>query len=364
MGPDWDSKGDAMRKNRSLLLLALVVLVVCGAGVAGAEQEKVLTTISEIKKNPASFSNIRVTIEGFAWQWADAEWPTPPAATPAPTPDPRRHYTNFYYLKDDWGDAIKVRTSRERPVIGDRYRVSGVIGFDIPNTLEVFVSEDERVAVQPAVPVDFKVTPVPTMGTDVPGAVDPGRSKVVIGGETVPLWLVVAVCVCLACLIALVIWVVRSRRPAPEAPSLTPAPHDGLTPAAPPQAVEGSTIKIFAPPPGTLKMLPGRLDVVSGEDQVREIRFYKVKGQSTPEVTFGRAAGAPYTHVQLKPMTVSSRQAKLTFLNGQWVLTNFAPTSSNPTRVSGAELAVDGQASLKDGDRIEMGEVQFVFHAS
>ena len=72
--------------------------------------------------------------------------------------------------------------------------------------------------------------------------------------------------------------------------------------------------------------------------------------------------GAPYAHVQLKPMTVSARQAKLTLDQRGWTLTNFAPATSNPTRLNGAEMSVDEQRALRPGDRIEMGEVAFVFH--
>jgi hypothetical protein len=128
--------------------------------------------------------------------------------------------------------------------------------------------------------------------------------------------------------------------------------------------LEGRTIKIAAPPPGTLKFLPGRLEVAGGDDTVKEIRFYGLKGQSTPEMTFGRAAGAPYTHVELKAMTVSRRQAKMTYINGQWIVTNFATQESNPTVLNGAPMPIDGQAALKEGDAVEMGEVKFVFHTA
>ena len=53
-------------------------------------------------------------------------------------------------------------------------------------------------------------------------------------------------------------------------------------------------------------------------------------------------------------LTVSSRQAKVTFINSQWTLTSFARDTSNPTRHTSVDLPVDGQVALKDGDRVEM----------
>jgi len=121
-------------------------------------------------------------------------------------------------------------------------------------------------------------------------------------------------------------------------------------------------VKIHRPPAGTLKVLPGRFEVVSGETEVKEIRFYKVPSQAVPEVTFGRLAGAPYVHVQLNSPTVSGRQAKMTYQEGTWILTNFAPATSNPTRVQGRELGVDESVVLREGDQVEMGEVVLRFH--
>ncbi len=317
-----------------------VGLLVSGA-VAHAQT---LTKVRDIRANPRGYANEVVTIEGFATQWVESTATT----------------TSFYFLKDDWGGVIKLRTSREKPMVGTRYRVTGPVGIDVAQHNDVFISEEMRIEVRdesaPQAPAVAAPIVVPT---EMPEPAPGGLSK-----ESVIL--IVAIVAAVALLIGLVAWLARSRRQAPPT-GLGDDLGSGLpsaVPEAPPQIVEGRTIKIFAPPPGTLKILPGRFEVVAGDDTVKEIRFYRVKGQSTPEVTFGRAAGAPFTHVQLKPMTVSSRQAKLTFINNQWILTNFASEASNPTRVNGMELPAEGQAALKEGDRIEMGEVTFLFHAS
>mgnify|MGYP003410748599 CR=1 FL=1 len=42
-------------------------------------------------------------------------------------------------------------------------------------------------------------------------------------------------------------------------------------PPPPQQVIEGRTIKMHAPPPGTLKLLPGWFEVVAGDETVKEI---------------------------------------------------------------------------------------------
>jgi hypothetical protein len=316
------------RSRYSLWALSLAAALV--AASASAQQ---LVRVRDIRANPLGYSNVQVTVEGYVMQYTEG-----------------KGTTNFYILKDDFGDPVKVRTTRERPVTNVvRYRVSGPVGIDVVNRNDVYISEESRVEVRP--PATAAPAAVPLLPPPPPP-------------PAVPWELIAAILVVLAILVALLVWVARSRRGATGEPGLTDLDSAPPTAAAPPQVIEGGTIKMFAPPPGTLKILPGRFSVASGDEVVKEIRFYKVKGQSTPELTFGRAPGAPFTHIQLKPMTVSSRQAKLTFINNQWILTNFAPESSNPTKYNGRDLPVDGQVALQEGDRVEMGEVQLIFHAT
>ncbi len=317
--------------SRSLAGVAVAVALVAAAAVTA----QTLTRVADIRADPKGYSNVVVTVEGFVTQWEEGQGTT-----------------SFYFLKDDWGDVVKVRTSGARPTVGGRFRVSGPVGIDVVNRSDTFISEEQRVElVAPAAAPP--ATPPPT-----PPPAERYLFDHVTSGEAL---LMGGIALALAVLVPLVVWLLRSRRLGET--GIEPAPgalDDGSE--APPQVVEGRTIKLFAPPPGTLKILPGRLEVVEGDEAVREIRFYRVRGQVTPEVTFGRVAGPPFTHVQLKPMTVSGRQAKLTFINNQWILTNFAADTSNPTRHNGQELPVDGQVALAEGDRVEMGEVALVFH--
>ena len=113
---------------------------------------------------------------------------------------------------------------------------------------------------------------------------------------------------------------------------------------------------------GTLQLLPGRLEVVEGGPGLaREIRFVRQSSSDVPEVTFGRQEGEPHRHVRLDAATVSRRHARLSYDAGIWTLTNLS--STNPTLVNSAALATDASVALRDGDRVEMGEIVFRFRS-
>ena len=115
-----------------------------------------------------------------------------------------------------------------------------------------------------------------------------------------------------------------------------------------------------SPLTGTLRMLPGRLEVVSGLEQRAEIRFVHMGGQGDQRVTLGRAPGAPYEHVTLASQTVSRQHAALIYSGGTWSISNLSTT--NPVRVNGTPVDVDGASVLlSDGDLVELGEVLLRF---
>ncbi len=120
------------------------------------------------------------------------------------------------------------------------------------------------------------------------------------------------------------------------------------------------TLRLERPQDGTLQFLPGRLEVLEGDDAGAEVKFVRTPGPDGTTITFGRAEGAQYRHVQLHVPTVSRMHAKL-FLDGtSWSLTNLSAT--NPVVVNGLPLAGEGTTVvLREGDRIEMGEVVFRF---
>ncbi|HEX6313560.1 MAG TPA: FHA domain-containing protein [Gemmatimonadaceae bacterium] len=113
---------------------------------------------------------------------------------------------------------------------------------------------------------------------------------------------------------------------------------------------------------GTLQFLAGRLEVIEGREIGQEIRFVRQPGTEKTEVTFGRQDGTPYRHVQLHEPTVSRMHAMMSLEDKNWRLTNLS--STNPASVNGKPLDPDhGSVVLRDGDRVEMGEVVFRFRA-
>ena len=124
---------------------------------------------------------------------------------------------------------------------------------------------------------------------------------------------------------------------------------------------DGQTLRFALPDDGTLQFLPGRLQVVVGPETGREIRFVRSPNTRDTDVSFGRSEGPPHRHVQLLVPTVSRRHALMSLLDEHWSLQNLSAT--NPVTHNGRRLAPDEVVPLLvDGDRIEMGEIVFVYH--
>jgi len=126
--------------------------------------------------------------------------------------------------------------------------------------------------------------------------------------------------------------------------------------------VEGTQVRFFRAEEGTLEFLPGRLEIVGGEDTGQEIHFARQVGEEEVTVTFGRSEGPPLRHVQLLDPTVSRHHARMSYMGQRWHLSNMSTT--NAVLLNGAPLPDHGDGiTLQDGDRVEMGAVIFVFHA-
>ena len=129
-----------------------------------------------------------------------------------------------------------------------------------------------------------------------------------------------------------------------------------------PRYADGQTLRFALPDEGTLQFLPGRLQVVVGPETGREIRFVRSPNTRDTDVSFGRSEGPPHRHIQLLVPTVSRRHALMSLLDEHWSLQNLSAT--NPVTLNGRRLAPDEVVPLLvDGDRIEMGEIVFVFHS-
>jgi uncharacterized protein affecting Mg2+/Co2+ transport len=126
-------------------------------------------------------------------------------------------------------------------------------------------------------------------------------------------------------------------------------------------AATSETVRFVRPSDEVVQLLPGHLEVLSGDTRQQEIRFVRVAGQQ-PHLILGRNPGRSPQHVALNSSTVSRQHARLAYSGGKWVVANLSQT--NPVVVNDQELTnLDGERQLADGDRIELGEVVLRFHA-
>ena len=153
--------------------------------------------------------------------------------------------------------------------------------------------------------------------------------------------------------------VLFAPRPAPPASGSATAAVP-VQPVAPPprKAVSFIADPIPADSDETVQLLPGRLEPTA-DGVHQEIRFVKVAGIT--RFTFGRSPGPAHTHIQLRARTASRMHGYMIFEHGRWRIGNLSQT--NAVIVNGARLNVEGtEKLLQDGDRIEFGELAFVFH--
>jgi pSer/pThr/pTyr-binding forkhead associated (FHA) protein len=163
-------------------------------------------------------------------------------------------------------------------------------------------------------------------------------------------------------------------------PSVAPqSTHPSVQPPAPPRADSAvpleivrdrsprpdfspsETVRFRRPVDDAVQLLPGHLEVLSGDPRHQEIRFVRLPGRPA-ELILGREPGDSPQHVVLRSSTVSRQHARLAYSDGRWAVENLSHT--NPVIVNEEELSArDGQRPLADGDRLELGEVVLRFHA-
>jgi hypothetical protein len=337
------------------------------------QAEQPTNRVQDIQNSPGEFEDEVVEIRGFVTEYKEDDVET----------------TRFYYLKDRYGDIIMVRTTGGLPTVGERYRVSGPVSID-PEMNRPYVSEESRA----------QLSGVATGGAGSDGDATQGAGSEASGGDgtaggdgtSVQTLLFVAIGVVVLLLFGLLIYVLYQRRQAQVATqggsSLsadTPPPSGGQNGGQqasgqqasgqqaggsgaasqassggpePEEVVQDETVKMHVPPEGTLKFL-GSLEVVVGLDDVDRIPLHRPPGQDgkEAEITIGRASGPPYEHIELKPRTVSSKQAKLVH-DGDCKVVNYASKESNPTRVNGEPMDLNDSVEIEDGDVLTMGEVK------
>jgi len=343
--------------NRSKVALSVLALLLAVSLQAHAQTEQSSDRVRDIQENPAEFEDEVVVVEGFVTEYEDEDAET----------------TRFYYLKDSYGDIIMVRTTGAFPTVGERYRVSGPVSID-PEMNRPYISEQSRSQLSGAAAGGGE--------GEGGGSREASQEDAAAGGTSVETLLFVAIGIVVVLLFGLLVYVLYQRqRPEPQVAAQggsslsadTPPPTSGGGESAadgspghvssesgpePEDVVQDETVKMHVPPDNTLKFL-GSLEVVAGLDNIERIPLHRPPGQDgqEAEITIGRASGPPYEHVELKPRTVSSKQAKLVH-DGDCKVVNYASKESNPTRVNGKPMDLNESVEIEDGDVLTMGEVK------
>jgi pSer/pThr/pTyr-binding forkhead associated (FHA) protein len=121
------------------------------------------------------------------------------------------------------------------------------------------------------------------------------------------------------------------------------------------------TVRFRRPTDEAVQLLPGRLEVISGDPRHQEIRFVRIPGRPA-ELILGREPGDTAQHIALDSSTVSRKHARFAYHDSRWHIVNLSQT--NPVVVNGEELmAQDNARTLDDGDQIELGEVVLRFRS-
>jgi hypothetical protein len=336
------------------------------------------TPVNRIRESPATFRNEIVNIEGKVTRHVD---------------EGRTSYP--FYLEDNFGSSIRVVGTTPQPPVDSRWQVTGLVALDAAG--DPYVIEQRRAPSAGAAPtagsggnVDSPPPPPDSDSDGVTDAMDrcpatPVGGPVDSAGCEIKDRTLLYVGGGMGALLVLggLAWYVTSSRKEAERQRQEEAQkrredeerrkreeddRNKKSPSTPSGAsgddtYDGVTMRFTRPidTDGTIKLLPGRLQVIAGADKGQEIRLVK-SGGGTPEITFGRSEGARFTHIQLRAPTVSRRHALMRLDQSGWVIANFSET--NPVVLNGTAMnAVGTPSQLRDGDTFELGEVGFRFIA-
>ena len=277
--------------------------------------------------------------------------------------------TGVYHVRNLSGGIVTIRTKTQPvPEVGEYLRITGTLSIDSIINIPLLIEKKRTTIPSTWVLGEGLITP-DSDNDGVPDNVDECPSRKGFPSDrgcpkfNYALLGLIAITVILFLVLICVLIRFRSLfRNNSTTASMTQNVSSSSEIPDPIDYIEGSVIKFHAPPPDTLKLLPGYFEIVGGETKLEEIRFFQISEEPVIEITIGRLPGEPYRHIQLQSHTVSRKQAKLVYKNGIYSLINHAPETSNPTLINGGEMKEDESRILEEGDRIEMGEVELIYH--
>lgn len=142
----------------------------------------------------------------------------------------------------------------------------------------------------------------------------------------------------------------------PAKPQGSRTPPTDKEPATPEAAAEPPPLPIQR---ATIQMLPGRLQPMDRKVLRQEIRFLRPP-HPDPTITLGWERIDPPEHVTIDHPSVKMKHARMQYRRGHWWIESLV--AEDPVRLNGAALRPDeGARHLKDGDRVGLGDIEFLF---
>ncbi len=298
-----------MKRNRILMMMAVVGLSLVFAASAGAQE----TWIIDILGNPARYWNTTVTVVGQVQ-----------AVAPNPAGTTRGTYT---ILDESCPNPLTIRTN-DLPPVSRNFKVTGVIIQD-PTAANVPIMKE--------------------ISRSAPGMANATLYLLIAAGA--------------AFLFLLIIFIVLLTKPKKRA-----AAEETIRPAARPSApVDPSKTTRIASVPPTVAAAPGGAktqvflslgaDIVvdKGPDKGKEFPLHQ-------QVTTVGRPGTRKNDIELNDDTVSKEQAAIYYDNVKKEFTVANESVTNPTRVNGQPIS--GPTLIKNGALIELGRTVLQFKKS
>jgi hypothetical protein len=336
--------------SRSFGLFSLLIFSTFVCLIA---QEDINKMITKINDNPGAYSQEFVTIQGIVTQY------TPKTATT----------TANYLVKDDYGSVIQVNTSGKEPETNKKYIITGTVIID-GLTGQPYIVEKTK-GPPPDIVKDSDNDGIPDHLDNCPNVANPDQADKDNDGigdvcdEKGPVNLTLVILLggsFILLVVFVVLWIMRKRKDKLQVLPDEPAEDIQETPSEPIVEDEFKTIKITTETSKTLKFIPGKLVILSGDDKGKE---FMISGYPTPDgnvVTIGREeikGDRRYAHIQLMERTVSRKQAELIAVGDQLFVKNLSET--NFTQLDGVELQPREQKQLKPDSVIKTGEIEFQY---
>ncbi|MEG8948017.1 FHA domain-containing protein [Rosettibacter firmus] len=266
--------------------------------------------------------------------------------------------TNYYILRGNYGGLIRVNTAEEPPDINKIYKVEGIVYYDV-NTRSPFISERKKYPLEENKQEEKLVQSENAYKTQSVGPQKKESAQQLIG-----------LAILLIILLSVYIFtkqkqLIKSSAAVSSGVSNLNAPQFEYDQEPVNEKIsdyEFKTIKITTESPKTLKFIPGKLTIISGDDIGKS---FKIAGYPTNEgniVTVGRQeirGERAYSHIQLIQKTVSRKQAEIIQQGDKLYIKNLSET--NPTQINGLELKPLEKSELNPGDIIRFGELELKY---